>query len=76
MGDIGSGTLWEGLAGVTWLATGLASGVFASHGFGFTLQSAAGGRLAAIGAVHVEALFKLRDTGLEGSNERDRSVRR
>lgn len=52
----------EGLAGVARLAAGFASAVLAPQGFGFALQAIAGGRFAAVGAVHVETLFKLRDT--------------
>jgi hypothetical protein len=62
MDDVREWALMKGLAGVTRLAAGFASGVFTPQGFGFALQSVAGGRLAAVGAVHVEALFELRDT--------------
>ena len=37
MGAVGGGALLKGLAGVARLAAGLASGVFASQGFGFAL---------------------------------------
>ena len=66
MGDVGGGALLEGLAGVARLAAALASGVFAPKGFGLALEAVAGGRFAAVGTVHVEALFELRDTDLEG----------
>ena len=54
MGDVRGGALMKGLA---WLTAGLASGVFATQGFGFAFQAVAGGRFAAVGAVHVDPLF-------------------
>ena len=47
------------------LAARLASGVLAPQGFGFALETITGGRLAAVGTVHVEALFEFLDAGLE-----------
>jgi hypothetical protein len=63
MSDVGGGDLLKGLAGVAWLTAGLASGVFAPKGFGFALQAVAGGQFAAVGTVHVEALFEFLDPG-------------
>lgn len=47
------------------LTTGFASGVFRTEGFGFALETITGGRLTAVGAVFVEALFEFNDAGLE-----------
>ena len=38
---------------------------FATQGIGFAFQAVAGGRFAAVGAVHVEPLFEFRDAGFQ-----------
>ena len=56
------------LAGMAGLAAGFASGVFGAQGFS-SLQAVAGGWLAAVGAVLVEALFELCDASFEAGDE-------
>lgn len=62
--EIGRGALLEGLARVAGLSAGFAPGVFGSQGFGFALQTVAGGRLAAVGAIFGEAFFEFCNAGI------------
>ena len=52
---------------MTGLATGFASGVFGTEGFG-AFESVAGGWFAAVGTVFVETLFQLGDASFEFRN--------
>ena len=50
-------------------STAGATFVFATQGFGFAFQAVAGGRFAAVGAVHIEPLFEFRDAGFQLGEE-------
>jgi len=63
-GDVGTRALEQRPSGMAGLAAGFAAGGRAAKGLG-ALQAIAGRRLAAVGTVLVEALFKLRDAGFK-----------